>query len=222
MTDRTVEGPLPPGSAPLTGPRRPLTLLALNWPGVLLVISAVLAGKIQPELVRDLPNRTPRPIHAGLRPGEPPGHSPRPEAGDVRGRKRAQVAVGVCGLGGQVVTALAPTFTVTLVGHTVTGLYTPAGPLCLLVMRHFLSAPGVPDGPAVRPGRDRPFPGRHQRRVRLTFRHARLARRHMCLVALSVLALALLAVVTRIPRETSRSRRWTYLAACWPAAAPCS
>lgn len=134
-TDRTAEGPMAPRPTWLTGPRRPLVLLALNWPGVLLVISAVLAGKIQPELVRDLPT-----AHGGW-------YTPvfvlvsllaipvAVRAGRVHGWKRALVAVVLCGLGGQVVTALAPTFTVALVGHAVTGIYTAAGPLCLLAMR---------------------------------------------------------------------------------------
>lgn len=110
-------------------------LLALNWPGMLLVIGAVLAGKIQPALVRDLP--TPyddwyRPVFvlAGLL-----AVPLAMRAGDVHGRKRALIAVGLFGLGGQIVTALAPTFAVALFGHAVRGFYTPAGPLSMLAMR---------------------------------------------------------------------------------------
>ncbi|MFD4606000.1 hypothetical protein ACFWPQ_49355, partial [Streptomyces sp. NPDC058464] len=50
VPEPVVHVPLPPGG----GFRRFLALFALNWPGMLLVISAVLSGKLQGSLVDDL------------------------------------------------------------------------------------------------------------------------------------------------------------------------
>lgn len=126
------------GPTPAAGVRkRPLVLLALNWPGMLLVISAVLAGSIQPALVADLSTAhgdwytllfvllSLLVIPLGMK------------AGEVHGPRRVLLVVAVCGAAGQALTAVAPTFTVALVGHALTALYTPAGPLCLIAMRDY-------------------------------------------------------------------------------------
>ncbi|MGW0460763.1 MFS transporter [Streptomyces tendae] len=128
--------PSPTSALPSHGGfRRFLALFALNWPGIVLVISAVLSGTVQADMVDDLPTS-----HGGLYTlvfaltsllGMPLAL----KASDLHGKKRILGVACVLGIIGNAITLAAPTFMVALLGHAIAGLYTAAGPLSLFAVR---------------------------------------------------------------------------------------
>ncbi|WP_405729070.1 MFS transporter [Streptomyces sp. NBC_00028] len=109
--------------------------IVLNWAGAVLVISAVLGGKLEAYLTRDLPTSQGGLYITVFALTGVLGLPLAMRASHLHGTKR--VLGVVCGFGilGNTITVLAPTFTVAVIGHAIAGLYTAVGPLALFATR---------------------------------------------------------------------------------------
>ncbi|WP_406430535.1 MFS transporter [Streptomyces sp. NBC_00631] len=134
-TDPAVEPPvvltLPPGGVS----RRLLVASVLNWAGAVLVISAVLGGKLEAYLTRDLPTSQGGLYSTVFALTSVLGLPLAMRASHLHGPKRVLGVVCAFGILGNTITVLAQTFAVALIGHAIAGLYTAVGPLALFATR---------------------------------------------------------------------------------------
>ncbi|MFI8192420.1 MFS transporter [Streptomyces sp. NPDC085946] len=141
-----------PSSAPATtppgpGPARPASdgsrwsaaelrrLAALVWPGQLLVVAGIIAANAQPQIAQHFHTTQIAWFGLSFTLATVVATPFAVRLGDLYGKRRVMLVLAALGLVGDVVTVVAPTYPVMVLGRVVGGLYGPVAVLVLAAVR---------------------------------------------------------------------------------------
>ncbi|MFF4659103.1 MFS transporter [Streptomyces sp. NPDC001381] len=110
-------------------------LLALIWPGQLLVVAGIVAANAQPQIAQHFHTTQIAWFGLAFTLATILATPFAVRLGDVHGKRRVMLALAAAGLVGDVITVLAPNYPVMVAGRVVGGLYGPVAVLVLAAVR---------------------------------------------------------------------------------------
>ncbi|MGV9454596.1 MFS transporter [Streptomyces sp. NPDC003635] len=136
-----------PGSAPAAGPPRAAAgttrwsaaelgrLAALVWPGQLLVVAGIIAANAQPQIAQHFHTTQIAWFSVSFTLATIVATPFAVRLGEMYGKRRVMLVLAAAGLVGDLITVVAPTYPVMVLGRVVGGLYGPVAVLVLAAVR---------------------------------------------------------------------------------------
>ncbi|MFH8798298.1 MFS transporter [Streptomyces sp. NPDC017936] len=110
-------------------------LAALVWPGQLLVVAGIIAANAQPQVAQHFHTTQIAWFSLSFTLATIVATPFAVRLGDLHGKRRTMLVLAAAGLLGDIVTVLAPTYPVMVVGRVIGGLYGPVAVLVLAAVR---------------------------------------------------------------------------------------